>query len=146
MTINQFRKILLAVIAVDACWFFITALLVHKLPPELVAYKNARDAARFSEGLRYQLFSLFEFFLVISWGVNFVGLYKLRPKSRPRFVMIHGIIYLLELSAGPEVMNSLVAFFYDLSELGHGLLLALIFWSPIAVYFKGDPKPVSGKV
>jgi len=140
MSIPQFRKILLVIIAVDIVWFVAGIALDHKLPPELVTYKVAAEAARASEGLWYHLISLVEFVLVVCWFANLIGLYKLRRKSRLRFLIIQIALLSLYVFAGPAVAHPLVAFLNDISELGHGLLLALIIWSPIATHFEASPE------
>jgi hypothetical protein len=141
MTTQIFRKIVLVIIAIDLAWFIIDIVLSHSLPPELVAYKVAADAARVSKGLWHNFQSLFEFILVICWFVNLIGLYKLRPKSRLRFLIIQIALFSLYVFAGPAVVHPLVEFLNDLSEFGHGLLLALIYWSPIAIHFGKSTGP-----
>jgi hypothetical protein len=53
MTTQQFRKLLLVIIAIDLAWLIMGIILDHKLPPELVAYKIAAFDARVSEGMQY---------------------------------------------------------------------------------------------
>jgi hypothetical protein len=142
MTIQLFRNILKVVIAVDAAWFIVARILLKSLPPELAAYVDADMAAHHSEGLKFFLFASFEVGLVVCWFVNLIGLYKLRSKSRLRFLIIHGTLFFLELFGGPSLAHPLVQVLNDLSEFGHGLLLALIFWSPIAIHFKESPKEI----
>jgi hypothetical protein len=139
MTIKLFRNIVRIAIAVDLTWLITGMILIKSLPPGLVAYVDTDMAARRSEGWQFFLYSSLEMFLVVCWFANLIGIYRLRPRSRTRYLIIQGILFCLELFGGPCVVNPLVQALSDLGEFGHGLLLALMFWSPVAEHFSASP-------
>jgi hypothetical protein len=143
MTIKLFRNFVKLVIVLDLGWFLAGIFLLKNLPPELAAYVDADMVERKVEGLRFFLFSSLEVFLLVCWFVNLIGIYRLRRRSRSRFLIIHGILLSFELIGGPSVVHPLVQALNDLSEIGHGLLIALMYWSPIAPHFNASRKEIA---
>lgn len=135
ISIRTFRFILLLL---TACLFLggIDLVLSRRtLPPELQTYKHsvaAADRAGGSLALEGALSGGF----ILAYLVAIIGLYRFWPFSRPLFVITIVVGFILSFSFGPRVEARSVASFDDAISVLEGVVIALLYWSPIRERFK----------
>lgn len=90
------------------------------------------------EGTKYIVVIVLGFIVVIMAIVSFVGL--LRFKSWSRHVYSAGFVCALFLYPfmGVTVYSGISQIFYDLSMVLSGVVLALVYYSPVAEYYKSE--------
>ena len=134
ITIRKFR---FAVALLPTCFIgaiFCHILFRHSLPPELQAYKH-NVATDHANGPMF-LWSLgFVIIYLLASTISVLGLYFFRPFARPLFVLCLVTGFVSILFYGPRVENRSVAWFEDVDTLLSGIVLALIYWSPIREHF-----------
>jgi len=134
ISVRTFRIILLLLIA---CMFLggINVILSrHALPPELQTYEHSVAAADRASG-RLALEGVISGGVILAYIVAIIGLYRFWSFARPLFVIVIIVGLILTLSFGPRIQTRPEASFDDAVSVLEGVVIALLYWSPIREKF-----------
>jgi len=134
ITIRTFRIILLlwATSPIGAVVSYI--LFRHTLPPDLLAYKHSVAVSHVASPLYPLSLGVASVFLLV-FIVSFIGLYRFSRFARPLFTIWLASAFVSVLFYGPRVETPPVAWFEDASTILGGIVLAVIYWSPLHEHF-----------
>ena len=134
ISVRTFRVILLLLVA---CMLFGSVSLVwsrHALPPELESYKQSTVAADRATGhLAWD--AAIGSAIILAYVVAIIGLFLLRPFARILFALLVGFSFVATFYYGVRIQTRSVATFDDAVTLLNGILLALLYCSPIRERF-----------
>lgn len=131
---KQFR-ILVTLSIVTATIYAVISLLGESLLPWPIREYNQMQAMAGFKASDW-LFLVFACQFVIISVVAFVGLYRFSPWARSLTVAVWLIGLLGTPFSGPMVEPALAVAFYDCSSVLFGMIIALIYFSPVAFWFR----------
>ncbi len=140
VTVRKFKNVLLLLIVCMIAGGF-GAFFRYSLPPELQDYKHAVVAADRATG-SLSLLSSVSAILSLAYIVSIIGLYRLRPFARPLFAASVALNFLVLMFFGPRVETRFISTFDDAITLINGVILALLYWSPLRDKFTKLPANV----
>ena len=134
MTKNQFRVVVITVLAVTLFGMFIDLLWPNEITKQITAYAEQLEP-EWSD-TKFGLFMVWAFVAIICWVGSVIGL--LLFKNWGRLLLLLGFIIIIPIYVpmGTAVSSPLSQIFYDLGSYGEGAILALCYFSPIAKYFE----------
>ena len=136
ITIRTFRTILLLQ-ATSVIMLIISMIAFrHTLPPEIIAFKHAEALQCFNNTRTYYL-SLYGFNLLLGVAniVDFIGLYLLKAFARPLFIILIILSLIGPMFGGISILPKEAYFLESITTTLSGIILALLYWSPIREIF-----------
>ena len=134
ISVRTFRIILLLLTACMVVGGVNVVLSRHALPPELQTYKHSvAEADRASGHLAW--LAVIGVGVTLAYVVAIIGLFRFWPFARPLFAILIVIGFISTLPFGARVQARSVASFDDAITLLEGVVLALLYWSPIREKF-----------
>jgi divalent metal cation (Fe/Co/Zn/Cd) transporter len=134
ITTRTFRMILLLLIACTLTSTISVVLSRHTLPPEIQSYKRAVVAEKRKSG-NLELRARIDIVVLLAYAIAIIGLFSLKPFARPLFTVVVVAMIIWSLSFGLRIEARLVAAFSDAGSLLDGIIIALLYWSPIREKF-----------
>ena len=132
ITIRTFRIVLILLAASGVLSLVCGIGLRHTLPSEILAYKHTVALAHRGGGGHLNLWrGVGSLLLLLAYFVDIIGLYLLRPFARPLFVVLLALCFLFLMFSGIRIQPRAAAWFDDVSSLLSGVVLSLLYWSPI---------------
>jgi hypothetical protein len=106
----------------------------HALPPQLQTYKHTLRAADRASG-RLAWEGAIAAGVMLAYAIAIIGLFRFWPFARPLFAVLIVISFISTLWFGPRIQTRSVASFDDAITVLEGVVLALLYWSPIRERF-----------
>ena len=134
MTKGQFRWLITASIVASILGIMTDFIMEASLPESLRDYLNAQSEADLTT--RDAIVAVVSLLFLVAWVVAIIGLYCFWQFARPLMVIccIGGII--ITAVIGPTVQSGLTTAFYDVSTILSGMILALIYTTPVRTWFE----------
>ena len=134
MTKGQFRWVITASIVATTLGIMADFIMLASLPEPLRDYLNAQSEADLT--IRDAIVAVVSLLFLVAWVVAIIGLYCFWQFARPLMVIccIGGII--VSVAIGPTVQSGLTTAFYDVSTILSGMILALIYTTPVRTWFE----------
>ena len=79
--------------------------------------------------------------VLVAWLVARVGLWGFRSWARALYLIVAGVGVVGTLLAGGEAASGLEAALSSVCWLVTGVIIALVYWSPLAATFRSDVRP-----
>jgi hypothetical protein len=133
MTVRAFRWLLVLSILMPLVGVFVSIATQDQLPDPLREYAVAEAAAMPSTGVMVG-----GLIILAVWIGALVGAYRLRQYGRRLFVLALVAGLAMTPISGPYVDSGWGQLFYQASFVLDGLLVALMYWSPLAERFSGE--------
>jgi tryptophan-rich sensory protein len=136
MTKNQFRALVISVLAVSLLGTFIDILWPSEITEQLTAYAEQLEPEWSDTKLAFLI--VWAFALIICMIGSLIGL--LLFKNWGRILFLLGFVITLPMYSflGVTVSGSISELLYDLGAYGDGAILALCYFSPVAKYFEKE--------
>jgi hypothetical protein len=136
MTVRAFRRLLILSILMPLIGVFVSIATQDRLPEPLQDYAVSEQAATPSGVMVGGLI------ILAAWVAALVGVYRLRAFGRRLFVLALVASLAMTPMSGPSVDSGWSQLFYQASFVLDGLLLGLMYWSPLAEHFSGERQVV----
>jgi hypothetical protein len=132
MTVRTFRRLLILSVVLPIVGALVSVATEHRLPSQLREYVAAQSAT-----LPSTVTLVGCLILLGAWIAAVVGLYRLKPFGRRLFLLTLVVGLTLTPALGPYVDSGWGQLFYQATFVLDGLLVALMYWSPLAEQFSG---------
>jgi hypothetical protein len=142
ITVRTFRAILLLKLASVLLFMVFAIFLRNTLPHDLLTYQYSTYLELRSSGIIFILTIVFSLIYRIFSLVVFIALYLLRPFARPLFIVLIILSLVSQLISPAIIILPKTAMgIGTISTILDGIILAIIYWSPISEKFNAH-KPV----
>ena len=136
MTIRIFRVIILLYVVSRISGFIACFAVRHSLPPELDAFKYHQLHSH-----SFHILGFLAIMLMIAKIFNLITLYQLRSFARVHFLVLVMLLIAFNLCCRIYIAQPVEILFDELSNILQGVILAILYWSPIAVHFEREDRP-----
>jgi len=130
--VGTFRRLVLLSVVLPVSGAVVSVVTEGMLPSQLREYAAAQAAALPSSGTLVGCL-----ILLSAWVAAVVGLYRLKPFGRWLFLLTLVVGLAVTPALGPYVDSGWGQSFYQATFVLDGLLVALMYWSPLAEQFSG---------
>ena len=137
ITKTQFRWLVTASLIAAIGSAVVSFALESRLPPPLRDYVIAQEEAPFTT--QDVAILIVGILLLIVWIISIIGLYCFWPIARPLTVFAWLAMLVLQMFMGLSIDFAVTQSFVELDALLGGIIIAVIYLSPAAVWFDKPP-------
>ena len=134
MTKGQFRWVITASIVATTLGIMADFIMLASLPEPLRDYLNAQSEADLT--IRETIVAVVSLLFLVAWVVAIIGLYCFWQFARPLMVIVLIGSIIISVVIGPTIQSGLTTAFYDVGTLLSGMILALIYTTPVRTWFE----------
>ena len=134
MTKGQFRWVVTASIVASILGITADLIMEASLPVPLRDYLNAQSEADLT--IRETIVAVVSLLFLVAWVVAIIGLYCFWQFARPLMVIVLIGSIIISVVIGPTIQSGLTTAFYDVGTLLSGMILALIYTTPVRTWFE----------
>ncbi|HIC43734.1 MAG TPA: hypothetical protein EYO73_05455 [Sulfurimonas sp.] len=131
---KQFKILLLALLTMSILSTAVGIILVHTLPSVLQDYISKIDNEFYSSA--FGILDIFTIIIGIFAIAVIIGVWKFKNWARHSYVLFTIIFLPYYYIDGPIIMNPLEAIFNDLSLIIDGILICMMYMTPLSNEFK----------
>ena len=134
MTKGKFRWVITASIVASILGIIADFIMEASLPEPLRDYLNAQSEADLTT--RDAIVAVVSLLFLVAWVVAIIGLYCFWQFARPLMVIVLIGSIIISVVIGPTVQSGLTTAFAVVDTLLSGMILALIYTTPVRTWFE----------